>query len=162
MGPHWSLFLVEIPSKIWGVLQFILDSTWKNSPKLDPLWPFDSLPQKPLTHWFEAAFYNVPRNGKSSISIFQHNFYMDYIWNIRWSEIYPVMTLWCIQNFSKLDIAAGSMTSLFYRLYPKDAAIPDHTVTPAARWAKILANGGTLPEQEDDGAQTQEEMISGT
>mmetsp|Transcript_75294 Transcript_75294/g.166350 ORF Transcript_75294/g.166350 Transcript_75294/m.166350 type:complete len:88 (+) Transcript_75294:67-330(+) len=49
------------------------------------------------------------------------------------------------------------MTSLFYRLYPKDAAIPDHTVTPAARWAKILANGGTLPEKEDDGNQTQEE-----
>ena len=52
------------------------------------------------------------------------------------------------------------MTSLFYRLYPKDAAIPDHTVTPAARWAKILANGGTLPEKEDDGNQTQEETIS--
>ena len=62
---------------------------------------------------------------------------------------------------SSADIAAGSMTSLFYRLYPKDAAIPDHTVTPAARREKILANGGTLPEKEDDGSQTQEETISG-
>ena len=48
------------------------------------------------------------------------------------------------------------MTSLFYRLYPKDAAIPDHTVTPTARWAKILANGGTLPEGEKDAAETEQ------
>eukprot|EP00438_Fugacium_kawagutii_P028755 Skav229655 [mRNA] locus=scaffold649:435562:437210:- [translate_table: standard] len=49
---------------------------------------------------------------------------------------------------SKLTTALV-MTSLFYRLYPKDAAIPDHTVTPAARWAKILANGGTVPQDEE-------------
>lgn len=49
--------------------------------------------------------------------------------------------------FALVNLSAA-MTSLFYRLYPKDAAIPDHSVTPAARWAKILANGGTLPEGE--------------
>eukprot|EP00440_Ansanella_granifera_P003948 gb/GFBE01004286.1/.p1 GENE.gb/GFBE01004286.1/~~gb/GFBE01004286.1/.p1 ORF type:complete len:164 (+),score=54.80 gb/GFBE01004286.1/:1-492(+) len=40
------------------------------------------------------------------------------------------------------------MTSLFYHLYPKDATIPDHSVTPAARWAKIKANGGIDPGEE--------------
>eukprot|EP00931_Biecheleriopsis_adriatica_P081703 TRINITY_DN55066_c0_g1_i1.p1 TRINITY_DN55066_c0_g1~~TRINITY_DN55066_c0_g1_i1.p1 ORF type:complete len:148 (+),score=53.83 TRINITY_DN55066_c0_g1_i1:71-514(+) len=40
------------------------------------------------------------------------------------------------------------MTSLFYRLYPKDASIPDHTETPAARWAKIRAHGGKDPGKE--------------
>eukprot|EP00434_Breviolum_minutum_P042937 symbB.v1.2.038242.t1/scaffold5892.1/size22708/1 len=52
------------------------------------------------------------------------------------------------------------MTSLFYRLYPKDAAIPDHSVTPAARWAKILANGGTLPEGETAEAPEEEPTAS--
>ena len=42
------------------------------------------------------------------------------------------------------------MTSLFYRLYPKDATIPDHTVNPAARWAKVVAHGGDTKAAETD------------
>ncbi|CAE7291213.1 unnamed protein product [Symbiodinium pilosum] len=50
----------------------------------------------------------------------------------------------------------ASGTSLFYRLYPKDASIEDNTVNPAARWAKVVAHGGKLKEGEDeDGDQEQ-------
>ncbi|CAJ1361523.1 unnamed protein product, partial [Effrenium voratum] len=34
-----------------------------------------------------------------------------------------------------------AMTSLFYRLYPKDAEKPDNSVTPAPHWAKVIAHG---------------------
>ncbi|CAE7230225.1 unnamed protein product [Symbiodinium sp. CCMP2592] len=48
------------------------------------------------------------------------------------------------------------MTSLFYRLYPQDATIPDHTVNPAARWAKVVAHGGdTKAAETDEGDQEQ-------
>ena len=50
------------------------------------------------------------------------------------------------------------MTSLFYRLYPKDASIPDHTVTPAARWAKKIAHGGTIPD--DDAKDAEADVLS--
>mmetsp|Transcript_122700 Transcript_122700/g.172809 ORF Transcript_122700/g.172809 Transcript_122700/m.172809 type:complete len:96 (-) Transcript_122700:89-376(-) len=51
------------------------------------------------------------------------------------------------------------MTSLFYRLYPKDATIPDHTVNPAARWAKVVAHGGDTKAAETD-EDDQEQMPS--
>ncbi|CAJ1445231.1 unnamed protein product [Effrenium voratum] len=38
-------------------------------------------------------------------------------------------------------LPAQAMTSLFYRLYPKDAEKPDNSVTPAPHWAKVIAHG---------------------
>jgi len=139
---------------------YFWDSTWKKNRNLT-FWPTSACHRTLWPIGFNHHFTMCP--GMVSPPYPSSNTIINGLYGI--SDDLKFIGLWRYDVYrtspSSADIAAGSMTSLFYRLYPKDAAIPDHTVTPAARWAKILANGGTLPEKEDDGSQTQEETISG-